>query len=153
MTASHPPASPPADPPPASEEHEGTDDLIQRRLAEAVDAYGDDLDGLHDEAKRIAAEAGLDPTSIQIEHIDTHTDPAEAIARLYEISSHLLAETASLRRDIDRLQDLASAAITIAATTGPKALKRYARHLYRTATSTATDSDREGDGEGEGSGR
>ena len=117
--------------------HHDSNSVLQRRLQEAVDAYRDDPDGLHDEAMRIAAELGLDPDGMEIAYIDPHTDPAEAITRLYEIAADLLAETAQLRSTVDRLTELAAAAIAITATDGTRALRRYAYRLY---TASSTDS-------------
>ena len=122
------------------------DSVLQRRLQEAVEAYRDDPDGLHDEAMRIAAELGLDPDGMEIAYIDPHTDPAEAITRLYEIAADLLAETAQLRRTVDRLTvdrltDLASAAIAITATDGTRALRRYATRLYTADRPADPDTD------------
>lgn len=74
-------------------------DLIKKRMAEAAEAYGDDVEGLRAEAERIGAEAGV---PVELQHIDI-TSPVAAVEHLLGIAAYLSDEVAALKDDVVKL--------------------------------------------------
>ena len=74
-------------------------ELIRKRMAEAAEAYGDDVEGLKAEAKRIGDEAGV---PVELQHIDINS-PETALEHLLGTASYLTSEIAMLKETVMKL--------------------------------------------------
>lgn len=110
--------------------------MVKRRMAEAAEAFGDDIEGLRAEAERIGDEAGV---PVELQHIDIAT-PEAALEHLLETNLYLLNEITDLKEHVNRLT--AMMVELIEATAAGRA-KRWCRGLEAAASQAEAEAEAE----------